>query len=145
MIVIFLKSVLLQALKQLFRVLILSKFHIFLYSSTLLWNSCQSSFRTSDVPFPKNVKKQLTMQCPSPGTLSILKKTSRICYKTFLWFGLLRYIMTSSSSSEEITTNCPSFILNTTKDLIFVSKVNCVFCRHVVQVWYHWKLKTIAA
>ena len=122
-IVIFVKNILLQALKQLFRVLIFSKFHIFLYIIVKLVSKFISDFWCS---FLKNVEKQLTMQFPSPGTLFIVKKAS--LFTTILSSNLGFFvIMTSSSSLEEITTNCISFILNTTKDLIFLSKVNCVF------------------
>ena len=137
MIVLLIKHILLQAFKQLFRALIFSKFRI--YSSSLMWNSCQSLFRTSDVAFSKNFEKQLPIQCPSLGTIFILRKTSQFATKRFCSLGFF-VIMTLSSSSKGITTNY-SFILNTAKDLIFASKVNCIFCRHVVQVCYHWKLK----
>ena len=53
----------------------------FIYFSSLLWNSWQSSFRTSDVAFSKNVEKQLPIQCPSPGTIFILKKASLFATK----------------------------------------------------------------
>ena len=55
----------------------------FIYISSLLWNSWQSSFRTSDVAFSKNVEKQLAIQCPSPGTIFILKKASLFATKLF--------------------------------------------------------------
>ena len=53
----------------------------FIYISSLLWNSWQSSFRTSDVAFSKNVEKQLPIQCPSPRTIFILKKASLFATK----------------------------------------------------------------
>ena len=53
----------------------------FIYFSSLLWNSWQSSSRTSDVAFSKNVEKQLPIQCPSPRTIFILKKASLFATK----------------------------------------------------------------
>ena len=115
MIVIFVKNILLLALKHMVK------------SSHIL----QISYIPLHI-FPKNIENQLTIQCPSPGTLFILKKTSLFVAKLFSSLGFF-VIMTSSSSSEQITTNHRSLILNTPRELIFASKVNCVFfCRQVV-------------